>query len=508
MLRTAVNDALPGEPEQLPRSVVVRWWRPFSVGVVAVVLAAVVVVCSQVLPPTETLLIADLTSLVSGGGAFVAFAVTSRTGPAEQRRWRLLFAVAMAIWFAGQVLWTWHRSVDMQSMPFPDVANVLFLALPICSFIALLRLSRRERSTTTSTPRRALMLDSLIIVSSGIALTWETVFSPSSGEVSATELLLADVYTIADLVLITGVTLLAVTLRSMWRVPVAVIMAGLIAIGFSDTMYMYAVSAVGEAPVVADLGYMVGPSLLLLAAIIPDRRFSRYKPPLALWGLPYSPLVAVCGYVVYTTALNHNTHPVEVYFLGGIVALVVLRQLLTQRQVHSAHQQLAYQATHDPLTGMANRLLLLDRLARALHRARGGSARSGVYFLDVDRFKELNDTLGHNAGDTILRTLAARLRTNVRETDTIARLGGDEFVLLLDPAPQDPESLANRLAATVREPISLDGRSELYCPSASIGYVRLEPDDTPEHALARADAAMYRAKRTRNHTFTSEVERQ
>jgi len=287
----------------------------------------------------------------------------------------------------------------------------------------------------------------------------------------------------------------------MWRLPMVLIMAALIAIAVSDTMYMYAINWAGPPSPVADAGYVLGPALMLLAAIVPDRHFSRTRPPLMLWGVPYVPLLAVCAFVVTTTARNHRSEPVEVYFLGAIVALVVVRQLLTQRQVHLAHRQLTHQATHDPLTGMANRSLLLDELARALHKI-GGAARPGIFFLDVDRFKELNDTLGHRSGDTVLRTIATRLRANVRDSDTIARLGGDEFVVLVEPAPRQPGHLAARLAAAVREPVVLEGRSELYHPSASIGYVRLEPDDTPDHALARADAAMYRAKRTRTRTYT------
>ena len=499
---STVETPLPGMPEHRGAEVV-RWWRPLAAAVVLAVGTVVLVASSGLLPAPTSRLVSDLTTLAGAVSACAGFALTAWRGPAEQRRWRLLIAVAMAVWLCGQALWTWHRSFDARAMPFPEMANAFFLALPACSFAALLRLSRRDRRTAvTAAPRRAVVLDALIIVASAVALTWETVLDPLTGRPHPVTQLLADIYTILDLGLITVVALLAATLRSMWRLPIALIMAALVAIGFSDAMYMYAVSNGGVASAYADIGYMSGPALLLLAAVAPDRRFSRNKPPLAMWGLPYAPLLAVCGFVVGTTAAHEQAHPVEVYFLCGIVGLVALRQLLTQRQVHMAHRQLAHQATHDPLTGMANRSLLLDELARALRRARGGPARPGVFFLDVDRFKELNDTLGHTAGDVVLRTIAARLRTTVRDSDTIARLGGDEFVVLVDPAPQRPRHLANRLAATIREPVALQGRSELYHPSASIGYVRVASHDTPDHALARADQAMYRAKRTRTHTYT------
>lgn len=504
VLRSAArNDTTLAEtPEPVPTTEVVRRWRSLTAVVLTVLAGGLVVISSDLVRSPTGRLVADLTTLTAAVAASAAFAVTARRGPATQRRWRLLIAAAVAVWALGQALWTWRRAAGGDPMPFPDIANACFLVLPVCAFVALLRLARRDRAAAvTRTPRRAVVLDAVIIVFSAVALTWKTVFAPVAGHERQPELLLADGYTVADLALIVVVLLLAVTLRSMWRVPMVLITVALIAIGVSDTMYMYAINSAGPPPGVADAGYMTGPALLLLAAIVPDRRFSRSRPQLVLWGLPYVPLLAVCAFVVGTTATREHAHPVEIYFLGVIVVLVVVRQLLTQRQVHQAHRQLTFQATHDPLTGMANRSLLLDALSRALRKT-GGTERPGIFFLDVDRFKELNDTLGHRSGDTVLRTIAGRLRTNVRDTDTIARLGGDEFVLLVDPAPQRPQHLANRLAAAVREPVALEGRSELYHPSASIGYVRLEADDTPDHALARADAAMYRAKRTRSRTYT------
>jgi diguanylate cyclase (GGDEF)-like protein/PAS domain S-box-containing protein len=151
---------------------------------------------------------------------------------------------------------------------------------------------------------------------------------------------------------------------------------------------------------------------------------------------------------------------------------------------------------HDPLTGLPNRTLVLDRIAHALARANRGEASVAVLFLDVDNFKVVNDSLGHRAGDNLLRQLAERLSDAVRPADTVGRFGGDEFVVLCEDVVDEPMALriAGRLARVFAEPFSLEG-DDVHLASASIGVVlRDGAQDDPEELLRDADAAMYRAK--------------
>jgi diguanylate cyclase (GGDEF)-like protein/PAS domain S-box-containing protein len=151
---------------------------------------------------------------------------------------------------------------------------------------------------------------------------------------------------------------------------------------------------------------------------------------------------------------------------------------------------------HDPLTGLPNRTLVLDRIAHALARADRGEASVAVLFLDVDNFKVVNDSLGHRAGDNLLRQLAARLSDAVRPADTVGRFGGDEFVVLCEDVTDEPMALriAGRLARVFAEPFALEG-DDVHVASASIGVVlRDGAQDNPEGLLRDADAAMYRAK--------------
>lgn len=164
-------------------------------------------------------------------------------------------------------------------------------------------------------------------------------------------------------------------------------------------------------------------------------------------------------------------------------------------------KQLEHMAHHDVLTGLPNRTLFLDRLKQALARARWHERTVAVLFVDLDRFKDINDTLGHEVGDALLHAFAERLQVCLRERDTIARFGGDEFVILLDDIAheQDVELLAQKIIVSLAAPFELDERE--FHISASIG-VSLFPQDGEESdsLLRHADLAMYRAKDDgRNH---------
>jgi diguanylate cyclase (GGDEF)-like protein/PAS domain S-box-containing protein len=166
-----------------------------------------------------------------------------------------------------------------------------------------------------------------------------------------------------------------------------------------------------------------------------------------------------------------------------------------------AQEDIEQLAFHDPLTHLANRRLLLDRLQQALRRARRSGQWGAVLFIDLDRFKLLNDSLGHSAGDALLRQVGRRCSDVVRDADTVARLGGDEFVILATELGGDPDSAARhatRIATKLREQLSaaypVGGHD--YHLSASIGIALLPRDgDTAEELLRHADVAMYQVKR-------------
>ena len=160
-----------------------------------------------------------------------------------------------------------------------------------------------------------------------------------------------------------------------------------------------------------------------------------------------------------------------------------------------AEQEMRFSAYHDPLTRLPNRALFQDRLAQEVGRARRAGCNSAVLLLDLDRFKTINDTLGHDAGDKLLVEVARRLKSRTRQGDTIARLGGDEFVLIASGLRyrEDAAAVAEQLLAVLKPPIRID-EHELHV-SASVG-IAIFPDDgdAGPSLLKNADMALYRAK--------------
>lgn len=165
-------------------------------------------------------------------------------------------------------------------------------------------------------------------------------------------------------------------------------------------------------------------------------------------------------------------------------------------RIKQSEAELERLALHDPLTGLPNRTLLVARLEQAVIRTKRAGKRGAVLFLDLDRFKNVNDSLGHPAGDELLIQVAERLRSRLRESDTLARLGGDEFVILLEEmeAVEDPAELAQAIIARLAEPTLLSESREVFV-GTSVG-ISLFPDDgtTAVELLKHADTALYKAK--------------
>ena len=178
--------------------------------------------------------------------------------------------------------------------------------------------------------------------------------------------------------------------------------------------------------------------------------------------------------------------------------VAVLFHDITERE--RAREHIQFLAWYDPLTQLPNRRLLLDRLQHALSACSRNRHKGAVFFLDLDNFKTLNDTLGHDTGDLLLKQAASRLCTAMRESDTVGRLGGDEFVIIIEQLSDDAEAAAvqaktvgEKILATLRKPYALAGRE--HHATTSVGLALFgDRDDTVDEVMKRADLAMYRAK--------------
>lgn len=185
-----------------------------------------------------------------------------------------------------------------------------------------------------------------------------------------------------------------------------------------------------------------------------------------------------------------DTEHVQIFSLLAHLASIAIER-------KEFEDRLAHQSMHDPLTGLPNRLLFLDRLALAVARCRRAHTEVAVLFCDLDRFKNVNESGGHGAGDELLVTAARRLESLLRPGDSVARFGGDEFAILCEDLPvstarEDALDIANRVLASIAQPFVVRGSDTFV--SASVGIAIASGDERPDELLRDADAAMYSAK--------------
>ncbi|HZC53513.1 MAG TPA: EAL domain-containing protein [Mycobacterium sp.] len=193
---------------------------------------------------------------------------------------------------------------------------------------------------------------------------------------------------------------------------------------------------------------------------------------------------------------------VATLLLVGIILLLGSGRTRAMMLAHRRTAQMRHQALHDALTGLPNRALIMDRANQMLNRARHSQTQVAALFIDLDDFKDINDTLGHSAGDELLQAVAQRLTRALRQSDTVGRLGGDEFVVLTDGPSllAGPELVAQRVAEVLHEPFELAASDTPYEITASVGLA-VGVYDSAEDLLRNADVALYEAKAAGKDTY-------
>jgi diguanylate cyclase (GGDEF)-like protein/PAS domain S-box-containing protein len=181
---------------------------------------------------------------------------------------------------------------------------------------------------------------------------------------------------------------------------------------------------------------------------------------------------------------------------GNLAGMIGVSTDISERK--ALEEELERRASHDPLTDLPNRHAFVDRIGQALRRTRRrkDGRKVGLLFMDLDGFKTINDSLGHEAGDGLLVAVAERLRNRLRPEDVLARFGGDEFAVLLEDTAATSEALrvAQRIAEALREPFTVEDHQVSVSTSVGITFGGAHTNDDPEGMLREADAAMYRAK--------------
>ncbi len=413
----------------------------------------------------------------------------------EARRSWTIFAFGISIYGLGNVLWAaWIE--HLPNPPIPSICDGMWLTLYPCCYIGILGLARvRDRPV----PARV-WLDGVIaglgVAAIGAAIVLRPVLASVSGNTAAVITEMA--YPICDLLLaalVVGVLALrGWRLDRMW----ALLLVGFLALAGADCLYALQVAHGASAPSAAtNLAYDLGVLALALAAWQPAAEVEADRVPGAtMLGIPAAFTASALGLLIY----DHFSRldPLALALALATLIAAFARTGLAFRDVRVLADT-RKQALTDDLTSMPNRRHFLRRLRDAI--AAGNASDTGLALLlfDLDRFKELNDTLGHDAGDKLLCQVGERLRTILRSTDTAARLGGDEFgVLLCGPCDAaHAEMVADKILAVISEPFPIKGVNLRV--TASIGIALF-----PEHAanaellMQHADVAMYEAKSTQS----------
>jgi diguanylate cyclase (GGDEF)-like protein len=448
----------------------------------------------------------DLAEVVAAGGAALSCVIRARRCvPGTDRVAWLSFGVACGAWASGQAVWSWYELVVARDVPFPSWADAGFLCFPVFGAIGLITLGSGRVHFGS---RARATLDGLLVAVSLFGLSWLTALGGvvrDSGQ-SAFAVAIAVAYPVGDLVLLSLAVLL--TARSLDRGFLRVLTAGMAAMAVADSGFVYATStgkfATGG---VIDVAWIAAFALIALAGVMAPRdgTINSSNPVALRIFLPYVPFAVAIGALVVSewSSARDRVGVLAAVLLVAVVlgrqAVILLDNQQLVRELRAQQEQLTHLAFHDPLTGVANRALFADRL---LHAA-AAAARSGqlltVSYVDVDDFKQVNDSYGHSTGDALLVAIADRLTASVRPGDTVARLGGDEFALLLPAAEIDPAELNERLRASFAEPFLLAGEQRQV--SVSVGVVSAPVTGAPEHAaeyvMHVADQAMYAVKAQR-----------
>jgi diguanylate cyclase (GGDEF)-like protein len=453
-----------------------------------------------------------LAALVSASVVPAIAVGVTRNKPLSALPW-YLFAAGMAPYAAADVIWGLYQ-VRGDEVPFPGVADMLFLGSYVLLAAGLVMLARQQAGRL----HWAGLLDAGIVTLGFAILSWAFIIGPYlRSELSAWPLAVSIAYPATDLMLLSLAARLVLTTGA--PTPSFLLCIGWLVILLAADGLYYGTRATTGTAIAEDLsevGWMLS-SLLLGAAALHSSVAQPALPTKNQERLPrrrMSILIALIlmgPLIVLANVGGIRDQPVNVTVIVGMMAglslLLVLRvAFLAQyaqgratalaaslREQTDLQKQLSHQATHDPLTGLANRVLLNERLEYVLGRCSADSC-AGLVMLDLDGFKDVNDTLGHPAGDELLVDVARRLTGRVRDQDLVARLGGDEFALLVEGV--DAKTLheyATRLVDAFTDPFIL-GRGHSVHVTTSIGARSITEPTAPTEALRDADTALYRAK--------------
>ena len=434
----------------------------------------------------------------------------------------VLLGASCGAWGIGQTIWTIYETGLGREVPFPSWADAGYLAAVPLAVAGLLVMPAAAQSMAGLARN---ILDGVMVALALFCTSWILVLGPlfAAGGENLLSTILGLAYPVGDVVTITMLIFALLRARQggeAARQPLYLIGLGLTGIALADSGFVYLTSQTSyTSGSLIDIGWFAGFAVLFVAARRPERPAPTAEDEGGLrfvssLSVPYTPVVVMATTVLFQHLRGKGLDGTATFTAMAVLLLIVLRQVLTLRenlalvrnledrveQRTADHKQLqeelAHQAFHDSLTGLANRALFKDRVEHALTRLQRRRRPLAVFFLDLDRFKAINDSFGHASGDALLIAVSRRLRDCVRAEDTVARLGGDEFAVLVENLASESEVriVADRVKEAFRDPIEIDGRELAVAASIGIALSEEAGAETADDLLRNADLAMYRAK--------------
>jgi diguanylate cyclase (GGDEF)-like protein len=456
----------------------------------------------------------DLSFILIGVSTIAAVAIGIFINrPSLSLPWGLV-AAGLSMVVGGDATVAFYQYVlQVAEYPFPSVSDALYIgAYPL--LVAGLLLMRGKGITHD----RAGLIDPLIVATGVGVVYWTFLLGPVADAhgLSLAQRLVNVAYPIADVLLLAVLARFLLLPRETGRRPSAyyLVVAGLILLLVSDVVsdalalsgVYELVAGVYEPAALVEAGWLLSYVLLGTAALHPSMaRLSESGNSEPDMKLTFGRLVLLTGTALLApgvlavqATLEGPIREIPV-IVGASVLLFMLaavRMACMISQQRALERRLEFQAFHDPLTLLANRALFADRLEQALARASRQQGRVAVLFVDLDDFKPVNDSLGHEAGDRLLKAVGERLRACLRPADTAARLGGDEFAVLLESVGDEAEAMriTRRILDALHAPFAFGGHDVSI--GASVGVALSEgARDRSDDLLRKADLALYRVKR-------------
>lgn len=445
-------------------------------------------------------------ALVGGIACLVA---ARRKSGRERASWRWIAAGALC-WAVGESIWSWYDVVRGVTVPFPSFADFGFLAEVPLVLIGVLLL---PASPAGALPRTRIVLDGVLLAVSLLVASWATVLGAAyrAGGPNVFAEVVSLAYPIADV--ITVAVALSVLTRAgrSYRFTVSLLIAGMLALAISDSAFVYLTQTTTySSGDIVNTGWVAGFLLLGLAALWPTtearHNLEEGEGPLVFstWqiALPYVLLTGAAAFIATKYAVDRRLDIFLIVTGLVLIAVVLIRQVVTLIENTRLTRLLSHQARHDPLTGLGNREFFTNRIGIELRPRRQEDQRVAVLLCDLDGFKDVNDTLGHAAGDAVLAAVADRLRDSVRPGDAVVRLGGDEFAVVLGSGVTNEQAstVAIRIIDAMRASVVLSSKE--WTPQISIGIaIKAADETTGDELLKEADVALYAAKAAGGDTY-------